>query len=87
VGRIRPAAARRHDAIPDRLARPRKCAAAVRRRRIYASLGHDVDDFAPDIDATGVNECFVKIYAAAHAAEIDDFASASGGVEARRAEA
>jgi amidase len=56
-----------------------ECAAAVKEvAHLCASLGHDVDDFAPDIDAAGVNECFVKIYAAAHAAELDDFARRLG---------
>jgi amidase len=55
------------------------CAAAVRDvAALCASLGHDVEEFSPEIDPTGLNDCFIQIYAVAHAAELDSFARILG---------
>jgi amidase len=55
------------------------CDAAVRdAAALCASLGHEVAEFAPDLDPAGLNDCFIKIYAAGHAAELDHFAAVLG---------
>src|SRR5690606_36569034 len=55
------------------------CAAAVRdAATLCASLGHSVDEHVPGIDPAGLNDCFIRIYAAAHAAELVSFIRALG---------
>lgn len=51
-----------------------ECADAVRAAAtLCAGLGHEVEEHAPQIDPAGLNDCFVKIYAGGHAAELDSF--------------
>jgi amidase len=52
---------------------PECVAAVLEAAETCRRLGHDVEEYTPKIDPAGLNDAFIKVYAAGHAAELEHF--------------
>jgi amidase len=57
---------------------PECVAAVLEAAETCRRLGHDVEEYAPRIDPAGLNDAFIKVYAAGHSAELEHFIQVVG---------